>query len=63
MPRKSSPSGGIGLQLVAMKWKTRRANMPKPAAGNVSAIGCWVSISIAKAGIRFGNGLFVMTQK
>ena len=63
MPRKSSPSGGIGLQLVAMKWKIRRANMPNPAAGKVNASGCCVSMSIAKAGRRRGVGLFVMSRK
>lgn len=63
MPRKSSPSGGIGLQLVDMKWNNNRQSIPKPAAGKVNASGCCVSMSIAKAGSRFGNGLFVMTQK
>ena len=63
MLRKFSPSGGIGLHSDAIKWNIKRQSIPKAAAGNVNASGCIIKRSIAKAGSRFGNGLFVMTQK
>jgi hypothetical protein len=46
-----------------MKWNIKRQSIPNAAAGKVSASGCIISRSMAKAGIRFGCGLFAINQK
>ena len=39
IPRRLSPSFGIGLQSVNIKWNIKRQSMPNPAAGRVIASG------------------------